>query len=45
MWTTICMTASARIATAVASLLPSTPVMTSQNGMAVRTTDRPKPIR
>ena len=30
---------------AVAILLSSTPVITSQNGIAVRTTERPKPVR
>ncbi len=45
MCTTICTPAKAMTVSAVTVLLAMTPDITSQNGMAVRMTERPKPIR
>ncbi len=44
MWTTICTAAKPRMTRPVAAGLWSALVITSQNGIAVRITDRMKPI-
>ena len=44
MWTITCTAAKAMMTMPVSWGLPSTPDITSQKGMAVRITDRPKPI-
>ena len=44
MWTTICTAASAMMTMLVLSVSFRTLPITSQNGIAVRTTDRTKPV-
>ena len=44
MWTTICTSANAMQMPAVIRASAITPLITSPNGMAVRITDRTKPI-